>query len=289
METSKQAFSRRDFIWQTGLSCIALTLGAYLPTSGKTAPELINIQTTTTGTPLLAWISIDTTGRVTIMNHRSEMGQGTAQAIPQMIAEELEVAMHQVTVVSAPANPTAFGPQPKEGSFSVRGWYKQLLQIGASAREMLIEVAAKRWNVPVSDCYAANGQVIHRPTAKKLGYGRLVEEAASKEPPQQVPLKKRKAYTLIGKPLHRLDIPLKTNGTAQFGLDKKLPGMLYAVVERSPRFRGKVKGFDDRKAKAIPGVRQVFIVHRAVFGDLFEGVAVVATSLWAAPCRDEKC
>ncbi|AKD58178.1 xanthine dehydrogenase family protein molybdopterin-binding subunit [Spirosoma radiotolerans] len=282
MEISKQELSRRNFIWQTGLSGIALTLGACLPASGRTAPELINIQTTSTETALLAWISIDTTGKVTIMNHRSEMGQGTAQAIPQMIAEELEVAMHQVKVVSAPANPKAFGPQPQEGSFSVRGWYKQLLQIGASAREMLIGVAAKRWNVPLSDCYAAHGQVIHRPTAKKIGYGQLVEEAASAEPPQHVPLKKRKAYTLVGKPLHRLDIPLKTNGKAQFGLDKKLPGMLYAVVERSPRFRGKVNGFDDTRTKAIPGVKQVFIVHRPVFGDLFEGVAVVADSLWAA-------
>ncbi|MBD2703732.1 xanthine dehydrogenase family protein molybdopterin-binding subunit [Spirosoma sp. BT702] len=273
--------SRRNFIRQTSLSGIALTLGASV--SGKTAVEIINAQTPDKmGTELMSWISIDKSGKVTIVSHRSEMGQGTYQAIPQMIAEELEVNLDQVTIFFAPANPKKYGPQPQEGSFSVRGWYKQLLQVGASAREMLIDVATKRWNVATSECYAKNGDVIHRPSGKKLGYGLLVEEAATLTPPQNVELKSRKAYKIIGKPLRRQDIPLKINGTAQFGLDKKLPGMLYAVVERSPRFRGKVKRFDDSKTKAIPGVKQVLTVKRAVFGSLFEGVAVVADSLWAA-------
>ncbi|QMW00593.1 xanthine dehydrogenase family protein molybdopterin-binding subunit [Spirosoma foliorum] len=273
--------SRRDFIRQTSLLGIALTIGTYGVASG--VPEIINVQTTgKTGIELLAWISIDTSGKVTLRNHRSEMGQGTFQAIPQMIAEELEVNLDQVTVVFAAANPKKFGPQPQEGSFSVRGWYKQLLQIGASAREMLIAVAAKQWNAERSDCYAENGQVIHRPSGKKLGYGLLVEEASKLTPPQNVPLKLRKDYKIIGKPMRRQDTPLKTNGTAQFGLDKKVPGMLYAVVERSPRFRGKVTRFDASKTKAVPGVKNVFMVQRAVFGTLTEGVAVVANSLWAA-------
>ncbi|GAB3896808.1 xanthine dehydrogenase family protein molybdopterin-binding subunit [Larkinella knui] len=280
MKTNKGSLSRRHFIRQTGLSGIALTVGASLSASGKTVVTLI-------GGPapaqeLVAWISIANTGRVTIMNHRSEMGQGTSQAIPQMIAEELEVHLDQVSVLFAPANPEKFGPQPQEGSFSVRGWYEQLLRIGASAREMLIRAAANQWNVPVSDCHAAGGEVIHRPTGRKLGYGALVEAASALSPPENVVLKNRKAYTCIGKPLPRQDIPAKTNGTALFGLDKKLPGMLYAVVERNPRFRGKVKHFDDSKAKAVPGVRQVLTVQRAVFAHLYEGVAVVADSLWAA-------
>jgi isoquinoline 1-oxidoreductase beta subunit len=147
---------------------------------------------------------------------------------------------------------------------------------------MLIDVAANQWNVSTSECYAENGQVIHRPSGKKLGYGSLVEKASKLPPPQNVSLKPRKAYKIIGKPMPRQDIPLKTNGTAQFGLDKKLPGMLYAVVERNPRFRGKVKRFDASKTKLVPGVKQVLTVQRAVFGSLYEGVAVVADSLWAA-------
>jgi isoquinoline 1-oxidoreductase beta subunit len=283
MENREQALSRRDFIRSAGLAGMALLIGAYLPASGKSTVQIINAQTADKlGTELISWISINQSGRVTIMNHRSEMGQGTFQAIPQMIAEELEVNLDQVTVLFAPANPGKFGPQPQEGSFSVRGWYNQLLQIGASAREMLIEVAAKKWAVAASDCYAENAQVVHRPSGRKLGYGTLVEEASQLTPPQNVKLKNRKGYKIIGKPLPRQDIPLKTNGAAIFGLDKKLPGMLYAVVERNPRFRGKVKSFDDSKAKAVLGVKQVLIVKRAVFGNLYEGVAVVANTLWAA-------
>ena len=199
-----------------------------------------------------------------------------------MIAEELEVNMDQVSIQSVPGHPQKYGPQPQEGSFSVRGWYQQLLRMGASAREMLIEAAAKQWRVDAMECYAENGQVVHRSTGKKLGYGALVKDAAQLPPPKQVKLKERKDYKIIGKSLPRKDIAAKTNGTAVFGLDKKLPGMLYAVVERNPRFRGKVKSFDDTATRSINGVKRVFKVQRAVFGLLYEGVAVVADSFWTA-------
>jgi isoquinoline 1-oxidoreductase beta subunit len=210
------------------------------------------------------------------------MGQGTYQAIPQIIAEELEVSLDQVSVGFAAANPKKFGPQPQEGSFSGRGWYQELLRAGAAAREMLIEAASMQWKVPPTECYAENGHVIHRPTGKKLAYGALVKEASSLTPPQHVTLKERKDYKIIGKSLPRLDAGLKTNGAAIFGLDKKLPGMMYAMVERNPRFRGKVKSFDDSATKAVPGVKYVFKVQRPVFEKLYEGVAVVADTLWAA-------
>ncbi len=279
----KTTQSRRNFMKQASLSGVALTVGAYLPALGKSGLEVINLQTTESpGVSLMSWISIDGSGKVTILNHRSEMGQGTFQALPQIIAEELEVRLDQVNIQFVAANPKKFGPQPQEGSFSVRGWYQQLLRVGASAREMLIEVAAKRWNVTKAECYVENGIVIHGPSGKKMGYGALVEEASQLTPPQNVILKERKDYKIVGKPLPRQDIPLKTNGRAVFGLDKKLPGMMYAVVERNPRFRGKVKSFDDSVTKTIPGVRQVFKVQRAVFANLYEGIAVVADSIWAA-------
>jgi len=276
----KQDLSRRTFLRHAGLSGIALTIGCYWPALGESVGKIIHADNAET--ELMSWISIDSAGRVTIFTHRSEMGQGTWQAIPQIIAEELEVSMDQVSIRFAAANPQKFGPQPQEGSFSIRGWYQQLLRTGASAREMLIEAAAKQWSVAATECYAENGQVIHRGTGRKLGYGELVKDASEIKPPQQVKLKERKDYKIIGKSLRRNDTAAKTNGTAVFGLDKKLPGMLYAVVERNPRFRGKVKSFDDSATRSVSGVKHVFIVQRAVFSLLFEGVAVVADSLWAA-------
>jgi len=265
------------------LSGIALTIGCAWPSSANSAHEITRIDSVEeTATELMAWISISSAGKVTIVNHRSEMGQGTWQAIPQIVAEELEVRMEQVSVQYAAAQPKKYGPQPQEGSFSIRGWYEQLLRMGASAREMLIEAAAKKWNVSVSECYAENGEVIHRISGKKLGYGVLVSDAARLTPPQQVKLKERSDYKIIGKSLPRKDTALKVNGAAVFGLDKKLPGMHYAVIERCPWFRGKVKSFDDKATRSIEGVTHVMKVERAVFGLMYEGVAVVATTLWAA-------
>jgi isoquinoline 1-oxidoreductase subunit beta len=283
MAGKPSGISRRDFIQLTGLSGIALTIGIYFPSGGST--KIINLALTGTAgidAELMSWVSIAPTGIVTIKNHRSEMGQGTFQAIPQMIAEELEVDMQQIQIEFAAANPNKFGPQPQEGSFSIRGWYQQLLRVGATAREMLISAAAAEWKVAPIECYALNGEVIHRPSGTKTGYGKLAAAASALQAPQNVTLKQRKDYRLIGKPLKRRDTELKINGTAVFGMDKKLPGMLYAVVERNPRFRGKVKSFDAAKTKAVLGVKDVFTVQRAVHDRLFEGVAVVADTLWAA-------
>ena len=283
MADKPSGISRRDFIQLTGLSGIALTIGICFPSGGGT--KIINLAMTGTAgidAELMSWVSIAPTGIVTIKSHRSEMGQGTFQAIPQMIAEELEVDMQQIQIEFAAANPNKFGPQPQEGSFSIRGWYLQLLRVGATAREMLISAAAAEWKVAPIECYALNGEVIHRPSGTKTGYGKLAAAASALQAPQNVTLKQRKDYRLIGKPLKRRDTELKINGTAVFGMDKKLPAMLYAVVERNPRFRGKVKSFDAAKTKTVLGVKDVFTVQRAVHDRLFEGVAVVADTLWAA-------
>lgn len=275
--------SRRQFLKNTALSGIALTLGAYLPAFAGKDPEIIKATgAEPEGIELMTWISIDRTGKVTIHNHRAEMGQGAFQVVPQMIAEELEVDLDQIKIVFAPGNQAKYGSQVTGGSSTVRGSYRHLLRIGASAREMLLEAAAKKWGVPKEECYAEKGQVIHRPSGRKFTYGDLVEEAAKLQPPKNPPLKERKDYKVIGRPMPRQDTPLKTNGTAIFGIDKKIPGMLYAIVERSPRILGKVKSFDDTATRAIPGVKHVLKVQRTVFANLQEGVAVVADSLWAA-------
>jgi len=282
METIKKNISRRNFIKLSGMTGAALTIGFYSPAQGKEAEIIKPLAADSFGKELNAWISIDTSGKVTITNHRAEMGQGSFQSVPQIIAEELEVDLNQVNIVFGVGNTKKYGSQVTGGSSTVRGSYKNLLRLSASAREMLIEAAAKKWNVSTSECYAENGQVMHKPTGKKLGYGELVEEASKLEPPKEVKLKNPKDYKIIRKPLPRQDNPQKVNGTAVFGIDFKLPGMMYAVVERSPRFAGKVKSFDDTETKKVAGVKHVLKVNRDVFNNMLEGVAVVADNLWAA-------
>ncbi|MEJ0054691.1 MAG: molybdopterin cofactor-binding domain-containing protein [Bacteroidota bacterium] len=284
METINKNLSRRNFIKFSGLSGAALTLGLYMPALGQNsiAEIIAGPAVENPGFDLNAWISIDTAGKVTITNHRAEMGQGSFQSVPQIIAEELEVNLDQVNIVFAVGNNKKYGSQITGGSSTIRGNYQKLLKLSATAREMLTEAAAKKWGVAKSECYAENGFVLHRSSGKKLGYGELVQEASTLEPPQNVALKDPKDYKIIRKPLPRQDTPLKTNGTATFGLDKKLPGMLYASVERNPRFAGKVKSFDDSETRKVPGVKHVLKVTRDTFGNMFEGVAVVADNTWAA-------
>ncbi|MEO6720611.1 MAG: molybdopterin cofactor-binding domain-containing protein [Ferruginibacter sp.] len=275
--------SRRKFISLSSMSGAALTIGFYFPAAAKGVGKILTGPgADEKGIELTAWISIDKSGVVTIFNHRSEMGQGSFQVVPQIIAEELEVDMNKLKIIFAPGHQSKYGSQITGGSSTVRGSYKSLLRTGATAREMLITAAAKKWGVAKDECYAANGEVIHRPSGKKSGYGDLVEEAAKLKLPKEVTLKERKDYKIIGQPVPRQDTPMKTNGKAEFGLDKKIPGMLYAVVERNPRFMGKVKSFDDSTAKAITGVKKIFKVEMPVFGFTREGVAVVADTLWAA-------
>src|SRR5437762_2359571 len=274
--------SRRKFLKSTGLTGAALFLGCYFPASAREAKILNAAQPETTEIELNAWILIDTSGKVTLLSHRAEMGQGVYQSLPQIIAEELEVNLNEVNIIFAKGDNKKYGNQVTGGSSSVRGSYKNLLKLGATAREMLIEAAAKKWNVANEECYAEAGHVIHKPSGKKFHYGELVVDASKLEAPKNIKLKARSEYKIIGKPLHRQDTPLKTNGTAIFGLDKRVPNMLYAAVERNPRLRGVVKSFDDSAALKIPGVKKVFKVRMGVFSTYREGVAVVADNTWAA-------
>jgi isoquinoline 1-oxidoreductase beta subunit len=259
-----------------------LSLGFYVPSAGKEATIVKTTEAEGFGVELNAWIHIDTSGKVTIFSHRAEMGQGVYQAIPQIIAEELEVNLDEVNIVFAKGDNKKYGNQVTGGSSSVRTTYKNLLKLSATAREMLIEAAANRWKVPRTECYAESGHIFHKPSKRKYHYGELVLDASKLQAPEQVTLKKRSEYKLIGKPLRRQDTRMKTNGTAIFGLDKEIPGMLYAVVERNPRLRGLVKSFDDTDALKVPGVKRVVKVRMGVFSTYREGVAVVADSAWQA-------
>lgn len=275
--------SRRTFLKQAGVAGATLTIGLYRSSEAKTTGTIYhsNVQHETS-TELMGWISIDSNGDIVLYTHRSEMGQGTWQSIPQIIAEELEVEIHAISVRFAAANPAKYGPQPMDGSFSIRGWAQQLLKVGATAREMLIAAAAQEWKVEKELCFAEKGIVRLRGSDKYLSYGELVKAASELTPPAEVKLKERKDYKIIGKSIARSDTVMKVNGTAKFGLDTKIPGMLYAMVERNPRIKGKVRSYDDSALKNMLGVKRILVVHRFVFGVRCEGVAVVADSLWVA-------
>ncbi|TRX03356.1 molybdopterin cofactor-binding domain-containing protein [Flavobacterium gawalongense] len=274
--------SRRKFLKLSGLTGVALTLGYYLPADAKEAELITAIDAENRGIELNSWIYIDVSGKVTLYSHRAEMGQGVYQSIPQIIAEELHVDLDKVNIVFAPGDNVKYGNQITGGSSSIRGSYKNLLNLSATARVMLIKAASNKWGALESDCYAEDGSVFHKLSGKKLHYGELVLDASKLNIPKNVILKKTSEYKLIRKPLQRQDTPLKINGTAVFGIDKVIPGMLYAMVERNPRLRGKVKSFDDSETRKIPGVKQVFVVRMGVFNTFREGVAVVADSVWAA-------
>jgi isoquinoline 1-oxidoreductase beta subunit len=259
----------------------ALSLGFYFPAKAEEATILKTETAENLGIELNAWITIDTSGKVTIVNHRAEMGQGSFQSVPQIIAEELEIDLNQINIIFGVGNSTKYGSQITGGSSTIRGNYNKLLRLSASARQMLIKAAANKWGVTESECRAENGNVIHT-SGKKFHYGELVAEASKLDPPTKVELKDPKNYKILRKPLPRQDTPIKVNGKAIFGLDKKLPGMLYAVVERNPRFLGKVKSFDDTAAKAVPGVKHVLKIQMNVFAHKREGVAVVADNIWSA-------
>ena len=282
MNNIENNITRRKFVKLTGLLGAALAVGYYIPALGS-EPLLINAEEAShLGIDLNAWISIDSAGKVTIINHRSEMGQGSFQSVPQIIAEELEVNLNDINILFAPGNHKKYGDQTTGGSSTIRGSYKMLLSLGAAARMMLIQSAATKWGVTTNECFAENGHVLHRSSQRKFNYGTLVLDASKLDAPKDVQLKDVKDYKLIRQPLLRQDIPNKTNGQTIFGLDKKIPGMLYAVVERSSRFAGTVQSIDDSATKLVAGVKHVFKIEVDIFGSKRQGVAVVAENLWSA-------
>jgi CO/xanthine dehydrogenase Mo-binding subunit len=226
-----------------------------------------------------AFIRIAPDGSITLFMPQAEMGQGTHTSMSMLLAEELEVMPEQVRLEHAPpddklyANPL-FGEQITGASSSIRMFYEPLRRAGATARAMLIAAAAASWNVDAASCRARKGVVTHTPTGRTLSYGALAAKAATVPVPDKVALKDPKDFTLIGTPAKRSDTPSKVNGTAQYGIDVRLPGMLIATVAASPVLGGKVAGLDDEKAKAVPGVRQIV--------QLDDAVAVVADHMWAA-------
>jgi isoquinoline 1-oxidoreductase subunit beta len=270
--------SRREFVTVLAAAGGGLLLG-YRVEGAQRAASSATTAATSPGFAPNAFIRIGPDGSITLIMPQAEMGQGTHTSMAMLLAEELEVAPTQIRLEHAPAddklyaNPL-FGEQITGASSSVREFYEPLRRAGATARTMLMAAAAASWNVDPASCRARKGVVTHAPTGRTLTYGVLAAQAAALPVPDKVALKDPKAFTLIGTPLKRLDTSSKVNGTAQYGIDVRLPGMLIATVAASPVLGGKVAGFDEQKAKAIPGVRQIV--------RLDDAVAVVADHMWAA-------
>ncbi|CAE6777646.1 Isoquinoline 1-oxidoreductase subunit beta [Paraburkholderia domus] len=226
-----------------------------------------------------AFIQIDTAGKVTLVIPKVEMGQGVYTSIPMLIAEELEVPLDSVTLDHAPPNEKLFmdpllGGQLTGGSTSIRYAWEPMRRAGATARTVLISAAAQQWQVDPASCHAEAGQVIHAASNRSVSYGQLVNAAAKLPAPQNVPLKDPKDFKLIGTAVKRLDSPEKVDGTAMFGLDVRVPDMVYAAIANCPVFGGTLASVDDTNAKKIPGVRQVVKLDNAV--------AVIGDHTWAA-------
>jgi isoquinoline 1-oxidoreductase subunit beta len=219
-----------------------------------------------------AFVRIDSDGVVTILVAKSEMGQGVRTALPLIVAEELEADWSTVKVEQAMAG-SSYGDMGTGGSSSVRESFEPLRKAGATAREMLIAAAAKQWGVEHTTCRAVNGRVEHPATGRSLGYGELATAAAALPVPKNVSLKDPKDFRLLGKRTRRVDDPALVMGKSVYGLDVRVPGMLFAVISRLPGYDGRVQA-STRAALAVPGVRKVVQVP--------SGVAVVATSTWAA-------
>jgi len=262
--------TRRGFL-KSGTGA-ALTIGFALPlTAGR-----LEAATPAVFAPN-AWLRLTGDGTVTVMCASAEMGQGVLTAIPMLLAEELDADWKKVRVMQAPVdkaydNPM-FGMQATGGSTTVRAHWEPLRKAGAAAREMLVAAAAAQWKVPAGECRTEASQVIHA-SGKKLAYGALVPAAMKLAVPVEPKLKDPKDFRILGKPTRRLDTPGKINGTAKFGIDAQVPGMLVAVMARAPQPGAKPVKVDDARAKAVKGVRQIITIPH--------GVAVLADGYWAA-------
>ena len=269
--------SRREFLKASAAAGGGLVLGVVLP-DALAGPAWAQAKGAAAAASMPnAWVRIGADNSVTILSARSEMGQGVYTAMPTLVAEELEVDLHKVKVEIAPAGEpyinAMLGGQLTGGSTSVAEGFDKLRIAGAQARTMLVAAAAQKWAVDASGCRAQNGSV-QGPSGQKATYGELAEAASRLPVPKDVKLKEPAEWKYIGKPINRLDSPGKINGTAEFGIDVKLPGMLYAALAQCPVIGGKVASLDDAKAKSLPGVKHVV--------QIADGVAVVADTWWRA-------
>lgn len=297
--SSRIQSSRRAFLEGFGLSTLGLFISFYAygteatnepagdsdPKPKTSSPEA---ERAAAGLNPNVFLHLAPSGILTIVCHRSEMGQGIRSSLPVLLADELGASMEQVKIVQADGD-KAYGDQNTDGSNSVRGTYEDMRLAAATMRTMLTEAAAKRWKIPADSCTTQNHQVLQKGGKKQpaLSFAELAIEAGTLPvpQPQDVKLRPEKELTRIGKALPLLDGPAYVQGSAQFGADVRLPGMLIAVVARPPVVGGKISRYDAKAALAVPGVKAVHEIPAPEPPYIFQawgGVAVLADNTWAA-------
>lgn len=278
--------SRRQFLRTSALAGGGLVLGLYIDAAESAAKRIAKPTTVVESAEFKpnAFIRIAPNGVVTLISKQPEIGQGIKTSLPMVIAEELEVNWQDVVIVQGDLDPV-YGSQSAGGSRSTPTNYQEFHRLGATARTMLILAAAEIWQVPAAELVARDSAVHHAASGRKLDYAQLVAKAASLPvpKPETVQLKDAKDYKLLGTRIGGVDNPHVVTGKALFGIDVQLPGLLYAVYQKSPAFGGKVVSANLDKIKALPGVKHAFIVEGgSSLKGLLPGVAIVADSTWAA-------
>ena len=277
----KKQLTRGDFIKLVGAASGGLVLAVYLDacaTETPAPPTATPVSPTSTPRPPFDWspnfyLKMDRDGILTVYAFRSEMGQGIRTAIAMLVAEELDVDWASVRIEQAITD-RKYGDQLTGGSVSVSTCYSGLRLAGAAARQMLVEAAADIWGVDQAECKTESGYVIHPDGQQKLFYGELVEAASRLELPQQTKIKEASQFKILGKGFGHWDAPQIVSGKAIYGLDVRLPNMLFAVIARCPVFGGTFSSYDETAAKTVPGVQQIVALR--------DSVAVVAENTWAA-------
>ena len=277
------AISRRTFVAQSTIAGAGLLIGVRLSPTTAFAQENEKGPTAKLINPFDAYIHVKPDGKISLIVAKSEMGQGIKTGLAMLLAEEAEVDFTSVSVEQAETRPDLYAHMGTGGSGSTRENFMPLRRAGATVRELMTAAAAQKWNVPAQECSAKKGSVVHQKSSRQASYGQLVEAAMKLPLPEKVELKNDLDFELIGHATPRVDIPSKVNGSAVFGLDVRVPDMLFAVVARCPTFGGKHAHFEASKAKAVPGVKDVFEIP-ALGRDMFTagGVVVVADTTWAA-------
>ena len=269
----KYSLSRRVFLKKSALTFTGLIIGFTYEPESSLAVKVENAE------ELGIWIRIAPDGSTTLIVPSSEMGQGVNTSLSMILAEELEADWQSVKTETAPVNSKYINPESNSGqmtagSSSVKGFWYPLRKAGAAVRLMLQKAAAQKWEIPIEECVAKSGYIYRKNSSQKLSYGELAEAAGKIDIPSDPPLKISKDYNLVGKSIKRIDIPSKTNGSAQFGIDVKLPEMMYATIRQSPVFGGEVLSYDEDAAKSIRGVKKVILIPN--------GIAVIADNTWRA-------
>ena len=272
--TYMPGFNRRSFMVGATAAGAGFALGLSLPSESNA------VYAADDSSEVNAWVVIRPDETVVIRIMRSEMGQGSLTGLAQLVAEELDCDWSRVTTeFPTPGENLArnrvWGESNTTGSRAIRESNEYVRKGGATARTMLIQAAANAWNVPASECGAANGVITHQPSGRSVSYGKVADAAAKLTPPPDVVLKSTKDWKIAGKPLRRLDTPDKLIGKTTYGIDVRLPGMLYAAISACPVFGGTLKSYEEAKVRGMPGVK-----HVARVGD--DAVAVVADSWWHA-------